>query len=121
MAQETSPIAPSIPEKPPDSGLSQNHWQLSTAATTLALLRASVGLPIPLVFIVGTIAWATVPVAKRAWQGLIEKHQLNIDLLDLIAIAITTIQGHLITPSALINAKGASIAPLQLLQINMTN
>jgi Cu2+-exporting ATPase len=53
--------------------------------------------------VVGAIALATVPVLRRAWTGIITQRQLSIDFLDLVAIAITTAQGQLLTPSLMLS------------------
>lgn len=84
----------------------ENNWpglQLSTFATTLAVLAGPVGLPVPPLLIAGTIAVTTLPVLQRAWEGLYREGKFNIDLLDFMAIAITTCQGQFLTPALMLN------------------
>ncbi len=92
--------------------------QLSAVATTLAVLGGPLGLPIPpLIVVLGgplglpipplivvlPIAIATLPVVQRAWEGIRVERKLNIDFLDFMAIAITTFQGHFLTPSLMLS------------------
>jgi Cu2+-exporting ATPase len=76
---------------------------LSAAATTLAVLGGPLGLPIPPIMVMASIAVATLPVVQRAWQGIRLEKKLNIDFLDFMAIAITTFQGHFLTPSLMLS------------------
>ncbi|MBE9000902.1 cadmium-translocating P-type ATPase [Nostoc sp. LEGE 12447] len=83
----------------------ENSWpglQLSAVATTLAVLGGPLGLPIPPLIVVLPIALATLPVMQRAWEGIRGEQKLNIDFLDLMAIAITTFQGQFLTPSLML-------------------
>ncbi|MBV8884262.1 MAG: heavy metal translocating P-type ATPase [Chroococcidiopsidaceae cyanobacterium CP_BM_RX_35] len=81
---------------------SQPALKLSALATTLALMGGPMGLPIPAVIVAGTIVVAALPVAQRAVTGVKEQRRLNIDFLDLMAIAITTLQGNFLTPSLML-------------------
>ncbi|MBW4564680.1 MAG: cadmium-translocating P-type ATPase [Mojavia pulchra JT2-VF2] len=84
----------------------ENSWpglQLSTIATSLAVLGGPLGLPIPPLIVAGTIALATLPVFQRAFVGITTQRKLTIDFLDLMAIAITTVQGHFLTPSLMLS------------------
>ncbi|MBE8991545.1 heavy metal translocating P-type ATPase [Nostoc sp. LEGE 12450] len=76
--------------------------QLSAVATALAVLGGPLGLPIPPLIVVLPIALATLPVMQRAWEGIRGERKLNIDFLDLMAIAITTFQGQFLTPSLML-------------------
>ncbi|MEH2212104.1 heavy metal translocating P-type ATPase [Nostoc sp.] len=76
--------------------------QLSAVATTLAVLGGPLGLSIPPLIVVLPIAIATLPVLQRAWEGIRVERKLNIDFLDLMAIAITTFQGQFLTPSLML-------------------
>ncbi|MEC4814299.1 MAG: heavy metal translocating P-type ATPase [Scytonema sp. PMC 1069.18] len=78
-------------------------WQLSALATTLSVLGGPLGVPVPPIAIAATIALATLPVVKRAWEGIRDEKQLNIDFLDLMAIAITTVQGQFLTPALMLS------------------
>ncbi len=75
-----------------DSGV-----KLPAFATMLALL--GLGFPIPKAIIAATIALAALPVAKRAYNSITTERKLNIDCLDLLAIAFTSAQGNLLTPA----------------------
>ncbi|MBD2561476.1 MULTISPECIES: heavy metal translocating P-type ATPase [Nostoc] len=77
--------------------------RLSAVATTLAVLGGPLGLPIPPLIVVLPIAIATLPVVQRAWEGIRVERKLNIDFLDFMAIAITTFQGHFLTPSLMLS------------------
>ncbi|MBG1242281.1 heavy metal translocating P-type ATPase [Nostoc sp. NZL] len=78
-----------------DSGV-----KLPALATVLALL--GLGFPIPRAMIAATVALAALPIAKRAYTSITQKQKLNIDCLDLIAIALTSSQGNLLTPALVI-------------------
>ncbi|HCF27223.1 MAG TPA: heavy metal translocating P-type ATPase [Cyanobacteria bacterium UBA11049] len=86
-----------------DANESQPSWQLPALATTLAVLGGPMGLPIPPLIVAGTIAAATLPVAQRAIAGITLERKLNIDFLDLMAIAITTVQGQFLTPTLMLS------------------
>ncbi|KZL51019.1 ATPase [Nodularia spumigena CENA596] len=77
--------------------------QFSVAATGLAVLQGSLGLPIPPIMVMGSIALATFPVFQRALSGIITQRKLNIDFLDFIAIAITTFQGRFLAPALMLS------------------
>jgi Cu2+-exporting ATPase len=82
-----------------------NLWYqigLPAFTTTLAVLGGPLGLPIPPLIMGGTIAVAALPVAKRAIDSILVEHRLNIDVLDLSAITITTLQGQFISPALMI-------------------
>ncbi|OKH31341.1 cadmium-translocating P-type ATPase [Nostoc calcicola FACHB-389] len=84
----------------------ENSWpgmQLSAMATGLAVLGGPLGLPIPPLIVAGTIALATLPVFQRAIEGIAKQRKLNIDFLDFLAIAITTVQGQFLTPSLMLS------------------
>lgn len=99
------PIAPKQPLAVPPTD-TENSWpglQLSAVATGLAVLGGPFGLPIPPLMVAGTIALATWPVFQRAIQGIATQRKLNIDFLDFMAIAITTVQGQFLTPSLMLS------------------
>jgi Cu2+-exporting ATPase len=81
---------------------SWSELRFPALATFLALLAGPIGLPIPATLIGGTIAAATLPVAKRAISSLWNHKRLNMDCLDLIAVTLTSLQGNLLTPSTLL-------------------
>ncbi|MBD2667027.1 cation transporting ATPase [Richelia sinica FACHB-800] len=76
---------------------------LSAVATGLAVLGGSFGLPIPSILIVGSIGVASLPVLQRAMTGIVTQRKLTIDILDFLAIAITTAQGHFLTPALMLS------------------
>lgn len=92
----------SLQQVAPDTDRYWPSLKLSALATTLALLGGPLGLPIPPLITAGTIVVATLPVAQRAMKGITVQQRLNIDFLDLMAIAITTLQGQFITPSLML-------------------
>ncbi|MCX7593375.1 MAG: HAD-IC family P-type ATPase, partial [Fischerella sp.] len=71
--------------------------KLPAFAAILALL--GLGFPIPRAIIAATVALAALPIAKRAYASITKEQKLNIDCLDLIAIALTAAQGNLLTPA----------------------
>ena len=98
-----TPIFPAASESDKaESGNSWSNLKLPVLATFLALLAGSVGLPIPAMLIGGTVAVASIPVAKRAFDSIWNNKRLNIDCLDLMALTLTSLQGKLITPSTIL-------------------
>jgi P-type Cu2+ transporter len=71
--------------------------KLPAFAAILALL--GLGFPIPRAIIAATVGFAALPIAKRAYVSILTEQKLNIDCLDLIAIALTSAQGNLLTPA----------------------
>jgi len=51
------------------------------------------GVPIPGILTAGVMLAATIPVFQRAWDGIRQEQQLNIDFLDGLAIGLHTSQG----------------------------
>ncbi|MBW4593947.1 MAG: cadmium-translocating P-type ATPase [Brasilonema angustatum HA4187-MV1] len=103
-ASEVVVVKPSQPQ--PASDAEEKPWpgmQLSALATTLAVLSGPLGWSIPPVMVAGSITLATLPVFKRAWEGIRDERKLNIDFLDFIAIAITTVQGQFLTPALMLS------------------
>lgn len=85
-----------------DQSESYPSWKFSAAATALAVLGGPFGLAIPPMLTATTIALATLPVAQRAWEAILNQRKLNIDFLDFMAIAITTVQGQFLTPALML-------------------
>ncbi|MCC5634849.1 cadmium-translocating P-type ATPase [Nostoc sp. CHAB 5844] len=77
--------------------------QLSAVATGLAVLGGPLGLSVPPIMVAGTIALATLPVFQRAIAGIVMQRKLTIDVLDLLAIVITTVQGQFLTPALMLS------------------
>ncbi|MBP5972761.1 heavy metal translocating P-type ATPase [Brasilonema sp. CT11] len=103
-ASEVVVVKSSKPQ--PASDAEEKPWpgmQLSALATALAVLSGPLGWSIPPVMVAGSITLATLPVFKRAWEGIRDERKLNIDFLDFIAIAITTVQGQFLTPALMLS------------------
>jgi heavy metal translocating P-type ATPase len=66
-------------------------------------LALMVGFPIPELLVAGLIFVAAVPVFQRAWAGIVEEHQLNIDFLDALTLSAHTLQGHYFAPTFMLN------------------
>ena len=99
----TTAIVPDANES--DKEKTSSSWsdlKLPALATGLALLAGPLGWPIPATLIGGTVAAASLPVAKRAVSSIWSNQRLNIDCLDLMALTLTSLQGNLLTPSALL-------------------
>lgn len=101
-ATEVVVLNSSKPESQTEKEKSWPGLKLSTVATALAVLGGPLGFPVPPIMVAGTIALATLPVVQRAWDGIRLERKLNIDFLDFIAIAITTVQGQFLTPSLML-------------------
>lgn len=78
-------------------------FKFSALAASLVVLGGPMGLSIPPLILAGTIAVATLPVAQRALEGIKQQRKLNIDFLDFMAIAITTLQGQFLAPSLMLS------------------
>ncbi|GAB1544576.1 heavy metal translocating P-type ATPase [Scytonema sp. NUACC21] len=90
--------------KPADSE-AEKSWpglKLSALTAALAVLGGPLGVPIPPVMIAASIAITTLPVVQRAWEGITVEKKFNIDFLDFMAIAITTVQGQFLTPALML-------------------
>ncbi|QLE55642.1 heavy metal translocating P-type ATPase [Nostoc sp. TCL26-01] len=96
-------LHPQKAASPESEEMSWPGLQLSALATGLAILGGPVGLSIPPLVTAGTIVLATLPVFKRALEGIVSERKLTIDFLDFLAIAITTVQGQFLTPSLMLS------------------
>lgn len=86
-------------------GEAESAWselKLPLVASLLALLAGPMGLPIPTLAVVGTIAVGSLPVAQKALESLWQDKRINIDCLDLMALTLTTLQGNPLTPSTIL-------------------
>ena len=68
----------------------------------LAILGGPLGLAVPAPLIVGTVAAASLPIARRAVHSLRVERRLNIDVLDMTAITLTTLRGSFLAPATMI-------------------
>lgn len=95
----TTIVEPTTPEAAPGS------WDTMTVPMMTLGLSAlcSLGLPIPSALVAGSVAIAALPVAQRAWEGMLQERKLNIDFLDLAAITITAFQGNFLNPAIMIS------------------
>ncbi|MBE9209331.1 heavy metal translocating P-type ATPase [Nostoc sp. LEGE 06077] len=90
----------------PQEDAAEGAWpglQLSAVATGLAVLGGPLGFAVPPIMVAGTIALATLPVFQRAIEGIVMQRKLTIDVLDLLAIVITTVQGQFLTPALMLS------------------
>jgi P-type Cu2+ transporter len=81
----------------------KSKLSLPVLVSGLAVLEGMFGLPIPPILRVGSITVASVPVFQRAVTGIVRQQKLTIDVLDGLAIAITTAQGHFLTPALMLS------------------
>ncbi|WP_242046266.1 MULTISPECIES: heavy metal translocating P-type ATPase [Calothrix] len=95
----TSQLKPSTNEQQ----TAESSLSLPVLATGLAVCERIFGLPIPPILRVGTVAVASLPVLQRAVTGIVRQQKLTIDVLDCLAIAITTAQGHFLTPALMLS------------------
>lgn len=80
-----------------------SRWLRVGAPATFALVGALLGASVPVPLIIGAIALAAAPIARRASHSIRVERRLNIDVLDLAAIVLTTLRGSFIAPVAMIS------------------
>lgn len=68
----------------------------------LAVLSGPLGLAVPAPLVAGAVGVAAIPIARRAVHSLRAERRLNIDVLDITAIALTTLRGSFLAPSVMI-------------------
>jgi Cu2+-exporting ATPase len=68
----------------------------------LAVLGGPVGLAIPAPIIAGAVVVAAAPITRRAIHSLAVERRLNIDVLDFLAVTLTTLQGTFLVPAVTI-------------------
>ncbi|MDP9067308.1 MAG: heavy metal translocating P-type ATPase [Actinomycetota bacterium] len=71
-------------------------------AGAAALVARIFGFAIPAPVGAVVILTASIPIARRAYRSLTVDHRLNLDVLDMTAIALTTMQGSLLAPASII-------------------
>ncbi|MDP8911490.1 MAG: heavy metal translocating P-type ATPase [Actinomycetota bacterium] len=76
--------------------------RLPPSLAVVAALGRLVGVSIPAPFIAVAVAVAAMPIARRARHSLLVEKRANIDVLDTIAIALTTLRGSFVTPAVMI-------------------
>ena len=89
----------------PEKSEKPSYWsalKLPALATLLSLLSGPVGMSVPSLIIGGSIAAASLPVARRALKSLFRQRRLNVDCLDLSAITIVTAQSHFLTSCSML-------------------
>jgi len=97
----TIPENPTQPENSPEPG-NWSRLKLPTLATVISLVSGPLGLSFHPLIIGGTIALATIPVARRALESITQERRLNVDFLDLAAITIITAQRHFLTSCSML-------------------
>lgn len=79
---------------------------LPILATLLAIASQRWSYPLLKVATAGVLGTCVLPVVQRATNSVLVEQRLNIDCLDLMAIALSTIQGKLITPALMLTLHG---------------
>ena len=82
--------------------ISWSALKLPAFTLIISLLRSSLGLSIPSLIVGGSIALATLPVARRALRSITRQRRVNVDFLDLTAITIITTQSHFLTSASML-------------------
>ncbi|MEB3338538.1 MAG: heavy metal translocating P-type ATPase [Leptolyngbyaceae bacterium] len=97
------PVESTLLAPEPEADLSSwLNLQMPALTLGLAILGGPMGVPIPPILMVGSIAISAFPIVQRAFQSLWVDKRLNIDVLDFLAIAITTWQGRFLSPAMMI-------------------
>ncbi len=89
------PVRPSRPGRGP-------RLAVVGLAGIAAFVARLLGFAIPTPVGALVILTASVPIARRAYHSLIVDHRLSLDVLDLTAITLTTLQGSLLAPASII-------------------
>ena len=78
-----------------------NYWErLGPSVVSIVLsFGALIGLPFPSVLIAGAIFFASIPVFQRAWEGIEQDKQLNIDFLDALTVSLHTMRANYFAPA----------------------
>lgn len=86
-------------------GVGEGRWRLGLPAITagLALLGGPLGFAVPAPLIAGAVAAAALPIARRAIYSVRVERKLNIDVLDMTAIVLTTLRGSYLAPAVMIS------------------
>ncbi len=84
----------------------QPRWRaiaLPALTAGLALLGGPLALPVPAPLMAAAVGATALPIARRAWHSLRVERRLNIDVLDMTAISLTTLRGSFLAPAAMIS------------------
>ena len=85
-------------------GSAERRWrQLGLPAITAALALLGGPLAVPAPLIAGAVAAAAVPIVRRAVHSVRVERRLNIDVLDMTAILLTTLRGSYLAPAVMIS------------------
>ncbi len=68
----------------------------------LAVLSGPFGLAVPASLVAGAVGVSAIPIARRAVHSLRAERRLNIDVLDMTAIVLTTLRGSFLAPAVMI-------------------
>ncbi|MEM9538338.1 MAG: heavy metal translocating P-type ATPase [Cyanobacteria bacterium P01_E01_bin.42] len=79
---------------------SESNLTLPAIATLLALGGRK--FPILRPFAAGILAFIALPIARRAFNSIIEEHRLNIDCLDFLALTFSGLQKQFVTPALVV-------------------
>lgn len=99
QASETPPAAPA--ERSAVAG----RWPrlvLPAALATVTGLGRLLGLALPTPVGAAVVLFASAPIARRAYRSVTVEGRLNLDVLDMTAILLTTLRGSLIAPASII-------------------
>ncbi|MDJ1179400.1 heavy metal translocating P-type ATPase [Roseofilum sp. BLCC_M91] len=98
----TQNLPPELPAALPSQGHSEgwSSLRLPLVATSLALLSRTLPRSGMVLRPAATIAFilTAFPVAKRAWESIVNEQRLNIDCLDFLALSLNAWQGKQVTP-----------------------
>jgi P-type Cu2+ transporter len=72
------------------------------AGPTVSLALSFIVSPVIALFNVPLMVWNAIPVVKRAWRVLSRERRLNVDFLDVLAIAVSIGQANFITAAIII-------------------
>lgn len=99
---ESGAIAVSPSEDATSSASSRSSLYLPVLAASLALLSRMPRLAKLRPLAVMAFIAAAFPVARRAFDSLVDRRRLNIDCLDFLALSLSAWQGKLVTPAMVI-------------------
>ncbi len=98
---QTSPLPPDAPARPLQDG-ARPRLIVAGVTAVVAVLGRLLGFTIPAPIRAIVILSASVPIMRRAYRSLTVEHRLNLDVLDMTAIILTTLRGSLLAPASII-------------------